>query len=81
MIYDASIKIITKIIMMITTYFLRLHIMIIIICINHQNQNHDDLLLSCILPVSPRVGEAELYPDSQDTRWNSLFIRIITMTV
>ena len=66
---------------MITTYFLRLHIMIIIICINHQNQNHDDLLLSCILPVRPRVGEAELYPDSQDTRWNSLFIRIITMTV
>ena len=49
--------------------------------INHQNQNHDDLLLSCIFPVSPRVGEAELYPDSQDTRWNSLLIIIVIMIV
>ena len=45
------------------------------------HQNHDDLLLSCILPVRPRVGEAELYPDSQDTRWNSLLIIIVIMIV
>ena len=38
-------------------------------------------MLSFILPVSPRVGEAELYPDSQDTRWKSLLVKVIVMII